>query len=250
MQKNIIFAGGAINSENISTKIIQQNPIYSGKSPDSGESTKKYKFAINPTPSNSVVTINGEVRNNLTAEENTQIEWHVEADGYEAQSGSLILNEDTMLEVILLSESWHQTAELNAEIKDVSGSSNGDLEAAKAAIWLHGYNNFEGIVPADYIQWTRTKSLHFYVILPKKTFVKRFAIQCYNQYALNTTSYKSWSETESEDTSNDNREYFLKIPSSEFKSSADVNAEVMRLDVYINMSGTGKFFLYGFRVET
>lgn len=36
MQKNIIFAGGAINSENISTKIIQQNPIYSGKSPDSG----------------------------------------------------------------------------------------------------------------------------------------------------------------------------------------------------------------------
>jgi hypothetical protein len=250
MQKNIIFAGGAINSENIATKIIQQNPIYSGKSPDSGESTKKYKFAINPTPSNSVVTINGEVRNNLTAEENTQIEWHVEADGYEAQSGSLVLTEDTMLEVILLSESWHQTAELNAEIKGVSSSSNGDLEAAKAAVWLHGYNDFAGNVPADYLQWTRTKALHFYVILPRKTFVKRFVIQGYNQYDINTVSYKSWSETEDEDTSNDNREYFFKIPSSEFKSSADVNAEVMRLDVYINMSGTGKFFLYGFRVET
>lgn len=212
--------------------------------------TPTYTFTINPTPENATVTINGEIRKSLTAEENTLIEWTVEAEGYVSQSGNLILTEDATLEVILSAEGWHQTAELNAEIKGVRGSSNGDLEAAKAAIWLHGYNNFEGIVPADYIQWTRTKALHFYVILPRKTFVKRFVIQGYNQYDFNTVSYKSWSETEDEDKSADNREYFFKIPSSEFKSSADVNAEVMRLDVYINMSGTGKFFLYGFRVET
>lgn len=209
-----------------------------------------YTFTVIPTPANAVVTINGEIRSSLTAEENTQIEWRVEADGYEAQSGNLILTEDATLEVVLLAESWHQTAELNAEIKGVSGSSNGDLEAAKAAIWRHGYNDFAGDIPADYLQWTGTKALHFYVILPRKTFVKRFVIQGYNQYDINTVSYKSWSETEDEDTSNDNRDYFLKIKSSTFTSSATVNAEVMRLDVYINMSGTGKFNLYGFRVET
>lgn len=212
--------------------------------------TPTYTFTIIPTPANAVVTINGEIRSSLTAEENTQIEWRVEADGYEAQSGNLILTEDATLEVILSAEGWHQTAELNAEIENVSGSSNGDLEAAKAAVWLHGYNDFAGNVPADYLQWTRTKALHFYVILPRKTFVKRFVIQGYNQYDINTVSYKSWSETENEDKSNDNREYFLKIKSSTFTSSATVNAEVMRLDVYINMSGTGKFNLYGFRVET
>lgn len=212
--------------------------------------TPTYTFTINPTPENATVTINGEIRKSLTAEENTQIEWRVEADGYEAQSGNLILTEDATLEVILSAEGWHQTAELNAEIKGVSGSSNGDLEAAKAAVWLHGYNDFAGNVPADYLQWTRTKTLHFYVILPRKTFVKRFVIQGYNQYDINTVSYKSWSETEDEDKSNDNREYFLKIKSSTFTSSATVNAEVMRLDVYINMSGTGNFNLYGFRVET
>ena len=78
-----------------------------------------------------------------------------------------------------IDESWHQTAELNAEIKGVSSGSNGDLEAAKAAIWEHGYNNFAGNVPSDYINWTGTKSLHFYVILPRKTFVKSFWI-CIN----------------------------------------------------------------------
>ncbi len=212
--------------------------------------TPTYTFTINPTPENATVTINGEIRSSLTAEENTQIEWRVEADGYEAQSGNLILTEDATLEVVLLAEGWHQTAELNAEIKDVSGSSNGDLEAAKAAVWLHGYNDFAGDVPTDYLLWTRTKVLHFYVILPRKTFVKRFVIQGYNQYDINTVSYKSWSETKDEDKSNDNREYFLKIKSSTFTSSATVNAEVMRLDVYINMSGTGNFNLYGFRVET
>lgn len=212
--------------------------------------TPTYTFTINPTPENATVTINGEIRSSLTAEENTQIEWRVEADGYEAQSGNLILTEDATLEVVLLAEGWHQTAELNAEIKGVRGSSNGDLEAAKAAVWLHGYNDFAGDVPTDYLLWTRTKALHFYVILPRKTFVKRFVIQGYNQYGINTVSYKSWSETKDEDTSNDNREYFLKIKSSTFTSSATVNAEVMRLDVYINMSGTGNFNLYGFRVET
>lgn len=141
-----------------------------------------YTFTVIPTPANAVVTINGEIRSSLTAEENTQIEWRVEADGYEAQSGNLILTEDATLEVVLLAESWHQTAELNAEIKGVSGSSNGDLEAAKAAIWRHGYNDFAGDIPADYLQWTGTKALHFYVILPRKTFVKRFVIQGYNQY--------------------------------------------------------------------
>lgn len=212
--------------------------------------TPTYTFTINPTPENATVTINGEIRSSLTAEENTQIEWRVEADGYEAQSGNLILTEDATLEVILSAEGWHQTAELNVEIKDVSDSSNGDLEAAKAAVWLHGYNDFAGNVPADYLRWTRTKALHFYVILPRKTFVKRFVIQGYNQYGIDTVSYKSWSETKDEDKSDDNREYFLKIKSSTFQSSATVNAEVMRLDVYIKMSGTGNFNLYGFRVET
>lgn len=76
--------------------------------------TPTYTFTIIPTPANAVVTINGEIRGGLTAEENTQIEWRVGADGYEAQSGNLILTEDATLEVILSAEGWHQTAGLGA----------------------------------------------------------------------------------------------------------------------------------------
>ena len=43
--------------------------------------TPTYTFTINPTPENAIVTINGETRNSLTAEENTLIEWTVEAEG-------------------------------------------------------------------------------------------------------------------------------------------------------------------------
>lgn len=61
----------------------------------------KYTFTINPTPADAIVTINGEVRNSITAEENTLITWSVEAEGYISQSGEYTLTENYTLAVVL-----------------------------------------------------------------------------------------------------------------------------------------------------
>jgi hypothetical protein len=61
----------------------------------------KYTFTINPTPADAIVTINGEVQNSITAEENTLITWSVEAEGYISQSGEYTLTENYTLDVVL-----------------------------------------------------------------------------------------------------------------------------------------------------
>jgi hypothetical protein len=62
-------------------------------------------FTINPTPSDAIVTINDEETNSVTLIDGTQIEYIVSADGYIPQSGSLILNEDIIKDIILGKES-------------------------------------------------------------------------------------------------------------------------------------------------
>ena len=58
-------------------------------------------FTINPTPADAVVTINGIKTNSLTTTYGSNIEWTVSANGYVAQSGDLVLRDDTIISVEL-----------------------------------------------------------------------------------------------------------------------------------------------------
>lgn len=60
-----------------------------------------YIFTINATPSNAKVTINGEVTNSATVLEGTEVSYEVSLDGYITQSGKVVVNENTTLNVVL-----------------------------------------------------------------------------------------------------------------------------------------------------
>ena len=79
-------------------------------------SLKPVTFKINPTPSDALVTINGQTTNSLTVDYGTEIEWTVSATGYTAQSGNLILTEDNVLVVEL--EKIRVTLTINANPSD------------------------------------------------------------------------------------------------------------------------------------
>lgn len=69
--------------------------------------TKDYQYltmktlTINATPSNSVVTINGEVTNKVEVPYGTDIEYSVELEGYTSYYGSINLIEDKVIDVEL-----------------------------------------------------------------------------------------------------------------------------------------------------
>lgn len=64
-------------------------------------STLYYTFKIIPTPSDAIVTINGEATNSVTLTDGSEVTWSVEADGYAKQSGTVVLSEDTVMDIVL-----------------------------------------------------------------------------------------------------------------------------------------------------
>lgn len=66
-------------------------------------------FTINPTPADSIVTINGLIRDSAVFPYGTYIEWEVSRTGYSSKTGSLTLVTDTVLPVILEKESYTVT---------------------------------------------------------------------------------------------------------------------------------------------
>lgn len=60
-----------------------------------------YTLTINPVPSTATVVIDGVEQSTITVEEGTTVSYEVYADGYYPQSGSLAMNEDNTLEVVL-----------------------------------------------------------------------------------------------------------------------------------------------------
>ncbi len=62
---------------------------------------KQFSFEINALPAGATVVINGEERTSIVADYGTNIEWMVSAPNRESKSGSLILTEDTSLNVSL-----------------------------------------------------------------------------------------------------------------------------------------------------
>jgi hypothetical protein len=58
-------------------------------------------FTINPTPADATVIINGEERNTIEIMQLEEVNWSVTYDGYDSQTGSFIIYEDTLLEPTL-----------------------------------------------------------------------------------------------------------------------------------------------------
>lgn len=63
---------------------------------------RKYTFAINPTPSDATVTINGQQVNSVRVEEGTEITWSVSKSGYRTQSGTYTVTSDYTMNVSLV----------------------------------------------------------------------------------------------------------------------------------------------------
>lgn len=61
-------------------------------------------LTINPTPSDATVTINSEAKNTVTVPYGANVEYSVAAEGYQSQSGSVELTEDTTLDIELVEE--------------------------------------------------------------------------------------------------------------------------------------------------
>lgn len=64
----------------------------------------KYTLTINATPPDAVVKINGVVRNSITVDEGTVLNWSVEREFYISQSGSETLTENKTLNIVLQPE--------------------------------------------------------------------------------------------------------------------------------------------------
>lgn len=64
----------------------------------------KYTLTINATPPDAVVKINGVIRNSITVDEDTVINWSVEREFYISQSGSETLTENKTLNIGLQPE--------------------------------------------------------------------------------------------------------------------------------------------------
>lgn len=64
----------------------------------------KYTLEIHPTPSEAVITINGEITNKVTLPYNTEVEYIVSLDNYTTQTGKLNLTENKVVEIELQPE--------------------------------------------------------------------------------------------------------------------------------------------------
>lgn len=64
----------------------------------------KYTLEIQPTPSEAVVTINGEITNKVTLPYNTELEYTVSLDNYITQTGKLNLTKNKVVEIELQPE--------------------------------------------------------------------------------------------------------------------------------------------------
>lgn len=64
----------------------------------------KYTLEVHPTPSESVITLNGEITNKITLPYNTEVEYMVSLDNYVTQTGKLNLTENKVIEIELQPE--------------------------------------------------------------------------------------------------------------------------------------------------
>lgn len=63
-----------------------------------------YVVAINPTPSDATVKIDGVVRNSVIANEGDTVSYEVSREGYETATGSVVADEDKTIDVVLVEQ--------------------------------------------------------------------------------------------------------------------------------------------------
>lgn len=85
-------------------------------------------FTITPVPVDSIVTINGLIRESAVFPYNTDVEWEVSRTGYTTKTGQLVLTEDTVLPVTLEKESY--TVTLNAVPENAVIKINGAVQSS------------------------------------------------------------------------------------------------------------------------
>lgn len=121
---NIIINGETYTGTSVSVDLPVDNASYTYSVGASGYDTKEgsgiltgntvidleleadinqYTFSIDNGEQGATIKINGVEQNSITANAGTLIEWSVEKEGYQTQTGSLVLSEDTEIEVILSS---------------------------------------------------------------------------------------------------------------------------------------------------
>lgn len=151
--------------------------------------TPTYTFTINPTPGDAIVKINDVERTSITAEENTNITWSVEKEGYTSQSGELTLTEDKTLDVVLEATpvGWVQTGDLvvdgvTAQTTNYSVGSGWNV----SGIWSYGAEDQEttSIYPPSsvgpyglYYNGSTTSTLDY--IFNQNMIFKRLVVRAY-----------------------------------------------------------------------
>ncbi len=180
--------------------------------------TPTYTFTINPTPENATVTINGEIRKSLTAEENTLIEWIVEAEGYISQSGNLTLTEDKTLDVVLEEQPSFPVDNILGDVTSFEGTSMLNAEH----VLQNGYDYFKNgtAIPADdFVSMTQLENNNITMQLDKAVTVKKISVLCSSN---SSSTGMLWSCTfYKPDGSSDFRN------SSQFKGSSQQTVEVV-----------------------
>ncbi|MBR6504571.1 MAG: hypothetical protein IKT41_02470 [Clostridia bacterium] len=110
-----------------------------------------YTFEINATPSESIIKINGEEKASIEVEKGTSVTWKVSADGYVTQSGTEVINENTIKDIKL--EKQIYTFAINASPTGAKVKINGEertsiqVEVGSNVSWevsLTGYNTQSG----------------------------------------------------------------------------------------------------------
>lgn len=116
-------------------------------------------FTINPTPSNAIVTINGEERRSISAAAGTSLVWSVTADGHTAQSGvALMKDTDSSLNVTLVALNYTITVNSNIASNISLSSSGGAIGMTPNSITTPYGSTVTYTVDPTVDSWSESKS--------------------------------------------------------------------------------------------
>ena len=114
---------------------VSQNGTYTMGGEDYTETVtlvkEQYTFSITATPADATVTINGEVRNSITADFETVITWSVVREGYTSQNGTYVLVENHSETVSLVINQY--TFTIVATPADATVMINGEVRSSITA---------------------------------------------------------------------------------------------------------------------
>lgn len=102
-------------------------------------------FSIIADPGEATITINGEETDSITADYGTLVEWSVELEGYETQSGSLELSEEEVTEEVYLELIKY---DLNIEVNVPALITMNDVE------FYNSESASAQFPPETYVDWT------------------------------------------------------------------------------------------------